>query len=83
MAKVVKAAALRNHLADALKEVESREKFLLISRNEEIVSALVDIDFFEDLLARNGRDYVKSVREARKQYERGDVFSHAEVFGKL
>jgi hypothetical protein len=83
MAKVVKAAALRNHLADALREVETREKFLLISRNEEIVSALVDIDFFEDLLAKNSRDYVKSVREARKQHEKGDVFTHAEVFGKL
>lgn len=83
MPKMVNASALRNHLADALEEVSGREKFLLISRNDEIVSALVDIDFFEDLLARTSKEYLKSIRQARRQYAKGQVYSHADVFGKL
>lgn len=83
MAKVVKASALRNHLADVLDEVESKEKFLLISRNEKLVSAIVDIDFFEDLLARSSKEYLKSIRQARKQYQKGQIYSHEDVFGKL
>lgn len=83
MAKVVQASVLRNHLSNALDEVEGKEKFLLVARSGELVSALVDIDFFEDLLASRSNDYLKSIREARKQYKGGDTFSHGEVFGKL
>ena len=83
MAKVVQASVLRNHLSNALDEVEAKEKFLLVARNGQLVSALVDIDFFEDLLASRSNDYAKSIREARKQFKNGDVFSHGEVFGKL
>jgi len=83
MPKTVQATTLRNHLADALDEVETKEKFLLIERSNEIVSALVEIDFFEDLLAKTSKEYLKSIREARKQYKSGKTYSHAEVFGKL
>lgn len=83
MPKMVNATVLRSHLADVLEEVETKEKFLLITRNEEVVSALVDIDFFEELLAKNSKDYLKGIQEARKQYKKGKVYSHAEIFGKL
>ena len=83
MSKMMKATMFRNHFADALDEVKTREKFLLITRNEEIVSALVDIDFFEELLAKTSKEYLKSIREARRQYKKGGVYSHIEVFGKL
>jgi len=83
MAKVVQASVLRNHLADAINEAGSQEKFLLVARNKDVVSALVDIDFFEDLLASRSKGYLKSIREARLQYKKGQLFSHQEVFGKL
>ncbi len=83
MPKTVQATTLRNHLADALDEVEAKEKFLLIERSNEIVSALVDIDFFEELLAKTSKEYLQSIREARQQYKQGKIFTHAEVFGKL
>ena len=83
MAKVVHASVLRNHLADALDEVETKEKFLLIARNGEMVSALVDLDFFEDLLSLRSQKYLKGIQEARRQFEKGDTFSHDEVFGKI
>ncbi|MBI4223994.1 MAG: type II toxin-antitoxin system Phd/YefM family antitoxin [Deltaproteobacteria bacterium] len=83
MAKIVSASVLRNHLADALDEVGEGEKFLLVARNKELVSAVVDIDFFEDLLAAHAKEYVQSIREARKQYKQGQTLSHTQVFGKL
>ncbi len=83
MSKLVNASTLRNNLADAFEEVGKKEKFLLITRNDQVVSALVDIDFFEDLLAKTSKGYLKSIQEARKQFEKGEVTSHAEVFGKL
>lgn len=83
MAKIVSASVLRNHLADTLDEVSEGEKFLLVARNKELVSAVVDIDFFEDLLAAHAKEYVQSIREARKQYRQGKTLSHDEVFGNL
>lgn len=83
MPKVMKATVLRNHLSDAIKEVEQKEDFLLIARNDEIISALVDIDFFESLLAKTSKQYLKSIQEARKNYEKGETFTHEEVFGRL
>ncbi|MBI4212469.1 MAG: type II toxin-antitoxin system Phd/YefM family antitoxin [Deltaproteobacteria bacterium] len=82
-AKVVNATVLRNHLSEVLDEVESKEPFLLIARNDDIGSVIVDIDFFEELLAKNSPEYVKSIRNARKQYESGETFTHADIFGKL
>ena len=83
MAKIVSASVLRNHLADTLDEVSEGEKFLLVARNKEIVSAVVDIDFFEDLLAAHAKEYVQSIREARKQYKEGKTLGHEEIFGTL
>lgn len=83
MSRIIQASVLRNHLADTLDEVEDGEKFLLVARNNELVSALVDIDFFEDLLAAHGKGYLKSIREARKNYKDGKTSSHEDVFGKL
>ena len=83
MAKIVSASVLRNHLADTLDEVGEGEKFLLVARNKELVSAVVDIDFFEDLLAAHAKEYVQSIREARKQYRQGKTLSHEQIFGKL
>ncbi len=37
--------------------------------------------FIEDLLASTSPEYLESVREARRQFRRGQVKSHAEVFG--
>lgn len=80
---IINATTLRNHLADSLKEVDKKKDFLLVSKSGEISSALVNIDLFEDLLALTDTDYLQSIRKARKEYENGDILSHAEVFGEL
>lgn len=40
-------------------------------------------NFFEDLVALSNKDYVESIRKARKEYEQGNVLSHEEIFDGL
>ena len=81
--RIIQSSDLRNHLADALNSLSGKQRYLLVARNQEIHAALVDLDFFEELLAARSPEYRKSIREARKNFERGEVASHEEVFGKL
>lgn len=80
---IVNATTLRNHLADTLKEITGKKDFFLVSKKGEISSALVNIDLFEDLLALTDTNYLASIRKARKEYKKGDILSHDEVFGEL
>ena len=80
---IVNATVLRNNFADSLKEVSNKKDYLLVARKGKITSALVNIDLFEDLLALANKNYVASIKKARKEYESGDVLSHEEVFGKV
>ena len=41
------------------------------------------VAFLEDLLAATSPEYLASIREARADYRRGRILSHAEVFGKV
>ena len=80
---IVSATILRNHLADALKEVSNKKDFLLVAKKGEISSALVNIDLFEELLSLTDTEYLESIKKARKEYKNGSVLSHDQVFGKL
>ena len=79
---VVTTTILRNNLADVIDNVD-KKKYLLVAKRGKIKSALVDIDLFEDLLALGNRKYLESIKKARKEFKRGSVYSHAEVFGSL
>lgn len=80
---IVQSATLRNNLFDVLDSLTSNRDFLLVSRKGKLVSAMVEIDFFEDLLALASPSYVKSIKEAREDYRKGRVFTHTEVFGEV
>lgn len=80
---IVNTTVLRNNLADTLSEVTNRKDFLLIAKKGKITSAIVNIDLFEDLLALTDKDYLKSIKKARKEYKKSDVFTHNEVFGQV
>ncbi len=80
---IVNATVLRNNLSDALNEVNENKDFLLVAKKGKITSALVNIDLFEDLLALSNKDYLKSIKEARVDYKKGDVFSHEQIFGEV
>lgn len=38
--------------------------------------------FLEDLLAATSPEYLKSIRQARSEYQSGKVKTHEEVFGE-
>ena len=80
---VVNATVLRNNLSDSLNEVLNKKSYLLIARKNKIVSALVDIELFEDLIALSNKKYLASIKKARDEYKKKDIFSHEEVFGEL
>lgn len=80
---IVNATVLRNHLADVLKNVEDQKDYLLVAKKGEITSAIVNIDLFEDLLTLSNKHYRESIKKAREDYKKGDVFTHEEAFGEL
>ena len=83
MIQTVPTTTLRNNLADVLEEVAKKRQYLLVTKKGNPVSVLVNLDFFEDLLALSSPKYLKSIKEAREQYKKGEVFTHEQVFGKL
>ncbi|MFN4212525.1 MAG: hypothetical protein ACK4FL_01005 [Microgenomates group bacterium] len=83
MTTLLATSTLRNNLADVLNELSKKKDFFLVTKNGNPISAIVNLDFFEDLLALGNRKYLKSIKEARKQYKKGQTYSFAEVFGKL
>jgi prevent-host-death family protein len=83
MPTTVTTTTLRDNLADVLDEVSQNREYLLVTKRGNPVTALVNLDFFEDLLALTSSEYVDSIKEAREDYRRGDIYSHQEVFGEL
>jgi len=43
----------------------------------------VDIDMLEDILELSDSKYLKSIRESREQYKKGEYYSFEEVFGNI
>lgn len=80
---IVTTTILRNNLADTLKEVTNKRNYLLVAKKGKITSALVNIDLFEDLLALVNKNYVNSIKKARKEYKTGNFFTHNQVFGNV
>ena len=83
MLKTVDISTLRGHLRDLLEELSRKRDYVLVTRNSKPVGAMVNLDFFEDLLALSSPEYLASIREAREDARRGRLTPHAEVFGDL
>lgn len=83
MSQVVTTTVLRDNLSSVLAEVAEERDYLLVTKKGDPISALVNLDFFEDLLAATSPKYLESVRKAREQYVRGEVYTHEQVFGEL
>ena len=81
--KLLTTTTFRNHLADVIDEVNEKEDYVLVTERGEPRAALVNIDFFEDLLAANSPDFIKSIEEAREDFKAGRVYTHEQVFGDL
>lgn len=78
----IDATDLRNNLGEAMKLVSSGQR-LIIKKRGRPQAALIDLDELEDLLEASDPDFVKSIKESRAQYKKGEVFSFDEVFGNI
>lgn len=73
---------MRANFSSTLDEL-AKQNYLLVSRRGKISHAIVNLDFLEDLLALNNKEYLASIRQARDDYEKGMTISHDQVFGEL
>jgi PHD/YefM family antitoxin component YafN of YafNO toxin-antitoxin module len=80
---VINTTVLRNNLADAIAEIQKKKDYLLIAKRGKISSALISIDFLEDLLEKSDSKYLASIKKAREEYKKGEIFTHNEAFGEL
>ncbi|MFH0863498.1 MAG: hypothetical protein V1858_00200 [Candidatus Gottesmanbacteria bacterium] len=83
MNSIISTTILRNNLADVLEEITDKRDYLLVTKKSDPISAIVNLDFFEDLLALANSKYLKNIKEARQQYQKGQVYTFDEAFGKL
>lgn len=79
---IISSTKLRNNLADALKKVKG-DKYLLVSHRGKINTAIVDIDMLEDILELSDSKYLKSIKESREQYKKGEYYTFEEVFDNI
>ena len=80
---IVSTTILRNNLAATLDEINNKREYLLISNKGKLVSALVNLDFFEDLLALTSKNYLNSIKKARQDYKKKKYYTLDQVFGEL
>lgn len=79
MYKTIRSTTLRSNLSEVLAAAEKGEKYLVTKKGRPI-AGIVDLGLFEDFLALTSPKYLKSIKEAREQVKKGQVYSHEEVF---
>jgi PHD/YefM family antitoxin component YafN of YafNO toxin-antitoxin module len=80
-ARTITASNLRLNLASALDSVNTQD-LLIVTRRGKHEKAIVDLDKLEDLMAAADPEFLKSIKVARAQYKRGEVFSLEEAFSE-
>lgn len=80
--KTIAAAKFRNNFASTLDSIND-DDVVIVTRRGKKERVILDIDRFEDLLAANNPEYLKSIEKARKEAQNGEVFSMEEVFGNI
>jgi PHD/YefM family antitoxin component YafN of YafNO toxin-antitoxin module len=79
----VAVSTLRNNLADTLSAINKTKDYMVVLGRGKPKAVLVNLDLFEDLLDKNDRKYLASIKEAREQIKRGEAYTHDEVFGEI
>jgi PHD/YefM family antitoxin component YafN of YafNO toxin-antitoxin module len=80
--KTITASRLRSNLAEALNSINKND-VLIVTRRGKKERAIIDLDKFEDLIATSNPKYLASIKKARAEYKRGEVYSFDEAFGNL
>ncbi len=80
--KTIDSSDLRNNLSSTIDAVTAGQTLIVKKRGKEQV-AIIDIDTYEDLLEASNPEYLKSIKKAREEYKKGEIFSLEDVFGDL
>lgn len=80
---VIQTTTLRDNLSQIIDALSEERGFLVVTRKGRPVSALVNIDTFEDLLAKNSPSYLKDIKQARREYKKGNFLTHEKLFGEI
>lgn len=83
MIKTIDSSALRANFKDAMAHVKKSKKPLIIKQRNIPTAVLVDIDEYEDYLAEHDKNFLASIKKARTQYEKGEVFDMEDVFADI
>ncbi len=82
MYRTVGSSSSRENLKEILDSLEKGEKYLVTKKGRPI-GGLVNLSLFEDLLALSSPNYIKSIKEAREQYKKGEFYTLEEVIKDL
>ncbi len=80
--KTIDATVLRNNLSDAMDTVTGGHALIVKKRGKDRV-VMIDVDAYEDYLAAQDPEYLKSIATARAQVKNGEVFTLDEAFGEV
>lgn len=83
MIKTIQSSELRSSFKSALNHVTKTKKPLIITERGIPTSVLVSIDEYEDYLSAHDPKFVASIKVARAEHKKGNVFAFNDVFGKL
>ena len=83
MIKTIQATSLRNNFKSALKHVKDTKKPLIVTERGIPTSVLISIDEYEDFLSSKDKTFRTSIKQARAEYKKGNIFSMDDVFGKI
>jgi len=79
----VAATTFRNNFADTMATISKDMEYMLVTSRGKAVSALVNIDFFEDLMASNNKRYKDDIKKSREEAKKGNVYTFEEAFGDI
>ncbi len=83
MLKTINSTKLRSHFKDSLDHIKTSKNPLIITERDVPTAVLIDIDEFEDLLSSKNKDFIASIKKAREQYKKGNVFDMNDVFADV
>ncbi len=77
MTTIINTTNLRDSFADVAKQVRGSKTVAIVTKRGRPDLALIDLDYLEDLLEAQDKDFQKSLREAAKEkaYTLDEVFA--------
>ena len=82
MYKTIRSSTLRENLAEILDSLKNGDNYLVTKRGQP-VGGIVNSSLFEDILALSSPSYLKSIKESREQYKKGQYYTLEEVIKDL